>query len=207
MLSPVSWLSFFTCYFCILYLSLLTFLIFVFASSFTFYFTSFSLLTYFYFSLFNSLSYYICFSVHHLKKLLSTCASDYPILYIIYLHPVFFLYVCASYIFLHSLFFSFSVHPFSVYSLLHILNLWFIILSLCPSSNHLFKILYTYLLYFFVFLHYISSISSIVLIFSVPGYTSINQIFLLFYLHFFDLKGQGGGGISTWFKENFTIFS
>ena len=98
--SPVSCLSFFTCYFCILYLSLLTFpLISVFLSS------------------IRSL---ICFSVHHLEKELSisTCASDSPRLYIIYLHPVFFLFVCASYIFLHSLLFLFllSVHPFGVYS-------------------------------------------------------------------------------------------
>ena len=75
-----------------------------------FYFLLFFIFSSYLFLFFTPQYAFQCFFfVYHLKKLLSTCALDSPVLYITYLHPVFFLAICASYIFLHSLFFSFFV--------------------------------------------------------------------------------------------------
>ena len=121
LLSSVSCLSSFRCYFCILYFSLLPFLMCLRIQFYFLLFFIFSSYLFLFHSSMRSLIIFVFFFVHHLKKLLSTCASDSCIVHYIPTPCILSLFVHPIFSCIYSLFFLFYVHPFCVYSLLHFL--------------------------------------------------------------------------------------
>ena len=131
-------------------------------------------------SFFNALSYYVFFFVHHLKKRVPPT----PILNILYLHPAFFLCLCILYshaFILYSFCFLCILSVFIPYC--NFFNLQIFILSFFlhlqiiffKFSVHIHCLSWSLLCFFALYIFNNFFISSIVFIFSVPGYTSITK--------------------------------
>ena len=131
----------------------------------------------------RSLIIFVFFLVHHLKKNFQRVPPT-PILNILYLHPAFFLCLCILYshaFILYSFCFLFILSVFIPYCIFF--NLQIFILSFFVHlqiiffkfSVHIHCLSWCLLCFFALYIFNNFFISSIVFIFSVPGYTSITK--------------------------------